>query len=359
MKPCPLCRVSYANRSQHLRDVHCVADRTERRLMLGMASGRYAGPLGCPATPCHGRKYIRLDRHLTSVHKMTKEDIKLTLEESRRKEIASQLSALRETKQQAGSASQRPAPKKHQKDFEYLIAMFEKRNFKRDKRQLRSTVKNIRRFVRHIGPGHNTWQRFNQISLPADPPPHRPRRTAQTTTRTTTCWGRRRVTTSPSGTPEDRSSSVEEGSDQDARQALQSRVAMDSTETASLPHTLIPSEDRPFLPPVVIQRIIEETLSMDMVMLGLFNRVSKTSQELAKPFCPSIYINDSLAGDLNLQKDSLIHISVGKIYKTAGSSSGLALRLKSLSNRRNWLSARLVMRHVAHSRYLIEDVSLG
>ena len=140
---------------------------------------------------------------------------------------------------------------------------------------------------------------------------------------------------------------------------LQSGVAMDSTETGSPPDTLIISEDWPFLPPVVIQRIIEETLSMDMAMLGVFNRVSKTFQELAKPFCPSIYINDSLAGDLNFQKHSLIHISVGKIYKTAGSSSGLALRLKSLSNRRNWLSARLVMRHVAHSRYRIEDVSLA
>ncbi|XP_039649918.1 serine-aspartate repeat-containing protein C-like [Perca fluviatilis] len=117
---------------------------------------------------------------------------------------------------------------------------------------------------------------------------------------------------------EDRSSSAEEGTDQDARQALQSRVAMDSTEPGSPPpprplqpqvlvcedtpeacrtlqeinnssgsdeaaqtsvstnaqhnfafpfcparlaDTLITSEDRPFLPPVVIQRIIEETLS--------------------------------------------------------------------------------------------------
>ena len=57
---------------------------------------------------------------------------------------------------------------------------------------------------------------------------------------------------------------------------LQSGVAMDSTETGSPPDTLIISEDWPFLPPVVIQRIIEETLSMDMAMLGVFNRVSKT-----------------------------------------------------------------------------------
>ena len=31
---------------------------------------RYAVPLGCPARPCHGQKYIRLDRHLKAVHEM-------------------------------------------------------------------------------------------------------------------------------------------------------------------------------------------------------------------------------------------------------------------------------------------------
>ena len=56
----------------------------------------------------------------TNVLSSQKEDIKLILEESRRKEIASQLSAVREKKQQAGSASQRPAPKKHKKDFGLL-----------------------------------------------------------------------------------------------------------------------------------------------------------------------------------------------------------------------------------------------
>ncbi|TDH06463.1 hypothetical protein EPR50_G00113520 [Perca flavescens] len=522
MKPCPLCRDSYANRPQHLGDFHCVTDGTERRLLLGMASGRYAVPLGCPVTPCHGQKYIRLDRHLKALHDMTKEDIKLILEESRRKEIASQLSAIRETKQQAGSASQRPAPKKHKKDFEYLIAMFEKRNLKRDKLQFRRTVKRFRRFVRYMWgvgstpPSHLMFlsktrrvirwiakqkmkrlaqtrgylvdilrflvflrrEGFSQVCLSAakmrslerllkqelstlpqqtgthhladGPPPHSqpPPTTSESPTpplpsgspvpppqpqthlpvltevsqvehtpvpddqlstipkqtgthhlaevqsnefasgpSTTPASEDSRDDNSDdsaSGTPEGddqsdyrvcetsdtneqseestseyRSSSAEEESDHNARQALQSRVAMDSTETASPPDTLIPSEDRPFLPPVVIQRIIEEMPSMEMAMLGVFNRVTKTFQELAKPFCPSIYINDSLAGDLNLQKDSLIHTSVGKIYKTAGSSSGLALRLKSLSNRSNWLSARLVMRHVAHSRYLIEEVSLA
>jgi len=47
------------------------------------------------------------------------------------------------------------------------------------------------------------------------------------------------------------------------------------------------------LPLAVLQRIIEETLSLDMAMLGVFNRVSKTFRELAKPFHPSVYINES------------------------------------------------------------------
>ncbi|KAF1393333.1 hypothetical protein PFLUV_G00037990 [Perca fluviatilis] len=74
-----------------------------------MASGRYAGPLGCPARPCHGRKYIRLDRHLKALHDITKEDIKLFLEELRRKEIASQLSAIRGKK--TTSRFRQPAPR--------------------------------------------------------------------------------------------------------------------------------------------------------------------------------------------------------------------------------------------------------
>ncbi|KAG1940192.1 hypothetical protein F2P79_016907 [Pimephales promelas] len=117
------------------------------------------------------------------------------------------------------------------------------------------------------------------------------------------------------------------------------------------------TEDSPFLPLAVLQRIIEETLSLDMAMLGVFNRVSKTFRELAKPFHPSVYINESLAGDLKLN-DSLMHVTVRKIYKTAGRGSGLALRLKGFSKRRNWPSARLVLRHMAYGRYLIEDVCL-
>ena len=94
-----------------------------------------------------------------------------------------------------------------------------------------------------------------------------------------------------------------------------------------------------------------------MAMLGVFNRVSNTFRELVKPFHPSIYINDSLAGDLKLNKDNLIYITVGKIYNTAGRGSGLALRLKGFSKKRNWPSARL--RHVAYSRYVIKDDCLA
>lgn len=38
--------------------------------------------------------------------------------------------------------------------------------------------------------------------------------------------------------------------------------------------TPITTEDCPFLPLIVLQHIFEETLSMDMAMLGVFNRVS-------------------------------------------------------------------------------------
>ncbi|CAL8406743.1 unnamed protein product [Arctogadus glacialis] len=59
-----------------------------------------------------------------------------------------------------------------------------------------------------------------------------------------------------------------------------------------LSHTLQSgtTEDRPFLPPEVLQQIVQETLRLDMAMLGVFNRVSNTFRELIKPLHPSIYI---------------------------------------------------------------------
>ena len=111
-----------------------------------------------------------------------KDDIKLFLEELRMKEIASQLSAVREKKQLTGSASQPRARKKHKQDFgllsnnaflfiaqpalprhfsdtllfllllftEYLIAKFEKSNSKCYNPQLRRTGKRFRRFIRYV-----------------------------------------------------------------------------------------------------------------------------------------------------------------------------------------------------------------
>ena len=96
-----------------------------------------------------------------------------------------------------------------------------------------------------------------------------------------------------------------------------------------------------------------------MAMLGVFNRVSNTFRELIKPLHPSIYINDSLAGDIKLNKDNLIYITVRKIYNNAGCGSGLALRLKGFSKKKNWPSAPLVLRHVAYGRFVIKDVCIA
>ncbi|CAL8372414.1 unnamed protein product [Arctogadus glacialis] len=128
-----------------------------------------------------------------------------------------------------------------------------------------------------------------------------------------------------------------------------------------LSHTLQSgtTEDRPFLPPEVLQQIVQETLRLDMAMLGVFNRVSNTFRELIKPLHPSIYINDSLAGDIKLNKDNLIYITVRKIYNNAGCGSGLALRLKGFSKKKNWPSAPLVLRHVAYGRFVIKDFCLA
>ena len=120
--------------------------------------------------------------------------------------------------------------------------------------------------------------------------------------------------------------------------ALSSPAGLAGTPSSPSPsphlsHTLQSgtTEDRPFLPPEVLQQIVQETLRLDMAMLGVFNRVSNTFRELIKPLHPSIYINDSLAGDIKLNKNNLIYIMVRKIYNNAGCGSGLALRLKGFS----------------------------
>ena len=146
--------------------------------------------------------------------------------------------------------------------------------------------------------------------------------------------------------------------------ALSSPAGLAGTPSSPSPsphlsHTLQSgtTEDRPFLPPEVLQQIVQETLRLDMAMLGVFNRVSNTFRELIKPLHPSIYINDSLAGDIKLNKDNLIYITVRKIYNNAGCGSGLALRLKGflkkeeLAKRTPGTEARCIWQ-VCHKRCL-------
>ena len=78
--------------------------------------------------------------------------------------------------------------------------------------------------------------------------------------------------------------------------ALSSPAGLAGTPSSPSPsphlsHTLQSgtTEDRPFLPPEVLQQIVQETLRLDMAMLGVFNRVSNTFRELIKPLHPSIY----------------------------------------------------------------------
>ncbi|XP_038554479.1 uncharacterized protein LOC119888114 isoform X2 [Micropterus salmoides] len=100
LKDCPVCLLGYANVSGHMKEVHGVTDREERRLMLGMASGRYGGPLCCPEMRCRGREFTRLDCHLNTVHKMAKDKRTEVLMKQRRAAIFSRLNQIKKKRKE-------------------------------------------------------------------------------------------------------------------------------------------------------------------------------------------------------------------------------------------------------------------
>lgn len=92
-----------------------------------------------------------------------------------------------------------------------------------------------------------------------------------------------------------------------------------------------------------------------MSMLGTFNQVLVTFQKLATQYQPQVHIREHLAEDLELEKQYECSISIVKIYKAAGSSSGLSVRLKELFGKNSrWLQAWIRIKHVFWSR--IKDI---
>ena len=92
-----------------------------------------------------------------------------------------------------------------------------------------------------------------------------------------------------------------------------------------------------------------------MAMLGAFNRVSHLFRQLCTMFHPRIYIRDDLAESLALEGD--ISISVMKLYKAAGRSSGLSTRLKGLLCKNSqWMKAWIILSHVGFGMYKIKDI---
>lgn len=75
-------------------------------------------------------------------------------------------------------------------------------------------------------------------------------------------------------------------------------------------------------------------------MLGLFNRVSALFCDRAATFHHQVYIRESLAEDLELDKRNDCSIRILKLYKAAGRGSGLSKRLKELFGKDSrWMQA--------------------
>ena len=113
-------------------------------------------------------------------------------------------------------------------------------------------------------------------------------------------------------------------------------------------------ENIPYLPVEILKEIIKLTLDMDVTMFGTFNRVSSLFREVSKPYLPTIYIRDSVAQTLGLDNKGDFCISIMKIYKSCGRSSGLALRIKDLFGQNpRWMRAWVVLRHIAFGHYKV------
>ncbi|MGH0120290.1 UNVERIFIED_CONTAM: hypothetical protein FKN15_060698 [Acipenser sinensis] len=112
-----------------------------------------------------------------------------------------------------------------------------------------------------------------------------------------------------------------------------------------------------YLPSEILSKIIELSLNLDISMLGTFNRVSLLFRELSRPYHPNLYIREALAESLELDKENDCSISVMKLYKAAGRSSGLSTRIKELFGKdKRWMRAWILLSHIAFRQYKVKDI---
>lgn len=118
------------------------------------------------------------------------------------------------------------------------------------------------------------------------------------------------------------------------------------------------SEDnRPFLPPEILDRIIKETMRIDGAMLHVFNRVSSAFKALTAAHLPWLYFRPEVAEELDLDEKYDVYICVRAIIKEAGKGSGLFYKLRELFGKNKmWRTAWLTMRHEKFGRYTVKDI---
>ena len=114
----------------------------------------------------------------------------------------------------------------------------------------------------------------------------------------------------------------------------------------------------PTLPREIISVIIRCTLDLDMSMIGRFNRVSPLFRELTERHLPWIYIRPSLSDQLNIGQshNADTDVSVMRLYRAAGRSSGLAQQIRDLFSKNNrWTRAWMTLTYLAYGRYKVKD----
>lgn len=181
-------------------------------------------------------------------------------------------------------------------------------------------------FLYHIAEGHGD----HYVSLV------RPQRTLQDILREINC-------------AEDTTDTHENQTARDRSPDIGVNLEQESSHADEIPSTVVPPE--------LLKIIIEKTLAMDMSMNGTFNRVSHLFKQLVTRYYPRLHISSHIGQLLGIIKGEDVHISVRKLYATAGRGSSIADRIgEILDGLSNWLNAWFVLSASAYSWYMIKDI---
>ena len=107
----------------------------------------------------------------------------------------------------------------------------------------------------------------------------------------------------------------------------------------------------------LLEKIIGYALEGDLSFLNVLNRVSQRFKNISSPFNTLLHISDYVGNAFGLLGAVNIVVSIRRLLRAAGSSSGLALRLRELFARNSrWINAWIQVIALPYSRFIVTDI---